>query len=101
MPSSRGIFPHPGIEPASLRSPALAGGFFTTRATWEAHHQIGSVLKLASVLNHNSVNGEGDRSWGADCILIGNVLVGGFQTGASLSIPKWLVKSLHFKQVPR
>ena len=29
--------PDPGIEPKSLLSPALAGGFFTTRATWEAH----------------------------------------------------------------
>ena len=28
--------PDPVIEPASLTSPALAGGFFTTRATWEA-----------------------------------------------------------------
>ena len=27
----------PGIEPASLTSPALAGRFFTTSATWEAH----------------------------------------------------------------
>ena len=26
----------PGIEPTSLTSPALAGGFFTTSATWEA-----------------------------------------------------------------
>ena len=31
-----GDFPDPGIEPASLRSPSLAGGFFTTSATWEA-----------------------------------------------------------------
>ena len=30
---SPGDFPNPGIEPVSLRSPALAGGFFTTRAT--------------------------------------------------------------------
>ena len=35
-------FPTPGdlldprIEPASLRSPALVGGFFTTGTTWEA-----------------------------------------------------------------
>ena len=29
--------PNPGIKPASLMSPALAGGFFTTGATWEAH----------------------------------------------------------------
>ena len=28
--------PNPGIKPASLRSPALVGGFFTTSATWEA-----------------------------------------------------------------
>ena len=26
----------PGIKPASLRSPALADGFFTASATWEA-----------------------------------------------------------------
>ena len=28
--------PDPGIQPASLMSPALAGSFFTTSATWEA-----------------------------------------------------------------
>ena len=28
--------PNPGMEPASLVSPALAGRFFTTSATWEA-----------------------------------------------------------------
>ena len=28
--------PDPEIEPMSLMSPALAGGFFTTSATWEA-----------------------------------------------------------------
>ena len=32
--SSRGA-PDPGIEPMSLVSPALAGGFFITNATWE------------------------------------------------------------------
>ena len=31
-----GDLPDPGIKPASLMSPALAGGFFTTQATWEA-----------------------------------------------------------------
>ena len=29
--------PNPGIKPASLMFPALAGRFFTTSATWEAH----------------------------------------------------------------
>ena len=29
----------PELELASFTSPALAGGFFTTSATWEASHQ--------------------------------------------------------------
>ena len=31
-----GDLPNPGIETTSLMPPALAGGFFTTSATWEA-----------------------------------------------------------------
>ena len=31
-----GGLPHPGMEPTSLMSPALEGGFFTTGAAWEA-----------------------------------------------------------------
>ena len=31
-----GHLPEPGVRPESLLSPALAGGFFTTSATWEA-----------------------------------------------------------------
>ena len=31
-----GDVPNPGTEPSSLTSPALAGGFFTTNAIWEA-----------------------------------------------------------------
>ena len=30
-----GGLPDPGLEPLSLASPALAGGFFTTNASWE------------------------------------------------------------------
>ena len=33
---SPGDLPDPGTEPVSLTSPSLAGGFFTTCATWEA-----------------------------------------------------------------
>ena len=36
MPPS-GDLPDPGIEPASLMSTALAGGFLTTSAPREAH----------------------------------------------------------------
>ena len=32
---SPGDLPNPEIEPVSLRSPALAGGFFNTSTTWE------------------------------------------------------------------
>ena len=39
MPSSRG-FSYPGVKPESLMSPALAGVFVTTSATWEAHIMI-------------------------------------------------------------
>ena len=35
---SPGNLPYPGIEPVFLMSPALAGGFFTTSATWEAQY---------------------------------------------------------------
>ena len=30
--------PHPGMEPAYLMSPALAGGLFTNSAIWEAQY---------------------------------------------------------------
>jgi len=36
--SPPGHLPNPGIEPASLTSPAVAGSFHTTSATWEAQH---------------------------------------------------------------
>ena len=42
LPSPGGL-PDPGIEPRSLVSPALAGGFFTTRATWQAQYNMGHM----------------------------------------------------------
>ena len=38
---SPGDLSDPGVEPLSLLSPALAGGFFTTSATWEAKILLG------------------------------------------------------------
>ena len=35
-----GYLPNPGTEPTYLMSPPLAGGFFTSSATWEAHVHI-------------------------------------------------------------
>ena len=37
-----GDLPDPGVERASLVSPALASGFFTTCATWEALYIVGT-----------------------------------------------------------
>ena len=36
--STPGKLPDPGMEPMVLTSPSLVGRFFTTSATWEAHH---------------------------------------------------------------
>ena len=46
--SPRGSLP-PGMEPTSLTSPALAGRFFTTSATWEAPVDTEGCAKLQSL----------------------------------------------------
>ena len=54
-----GYLPNSGIDPVSLASPALAGGFFTTSATWEAEccalSKIQFHLLSASSLQNFSV----------------------------------------------
>ena len=49
-----GDLPDPGIEPASLMSPALAGGFFITGATLEALDDMGCHLLFTEPKNHGS-----------------------------------------------
>ena len=44
-----GDLPDPAIKPESLMSPALAGGFFTTNATWEALYVINTINKNYSL----------------------------------------------------
>ena len=39
-----GDLPEPGIEPASLMSPALVGECFNISATWEALEQVYSMI---------------------------------------------------------
>ena len=52
---SPGDLPHPEIKPASLKSPALAGRFFATSATWEAHVLNGGyVNKTLKLVFHSS-----------------------------------------------
>ena len=50
-----GDLPNVGIEPTSLRSPALAGGFSTMSATWEA--QQGQGYRILSALTVLSITG--------------------------------------------
>ena len=40
--ASPGDLPDPGIKPASLMSPTLAGGFFSIHTTWEAQGTTGN-----------------------------------------------------------
>ena len=42
----QGIFPAQGLNPFPLRLPALAGGFFTTGTTWEAHIYVYKDSKI-------------------------------------------------------
>ena len=65
MSSSKGSS-RPGMEPTSLMSPAMAGGFFVSSTTWEAHpvntscqihfsslrREIGSLVLLYLVHKH-------------------------------------------------
>jgi len=53
-----GNLPDPGMEAASLTSPALAGRFFTTNATWEALeiHLCPSKKPLNTYLIHYFIN---------------------------------------------
>ena len=39
-----GNLPDPGIKPASLMSPALSDGFFTTSAIWEASEHTKKLI---------------------------------------------------------
>ena len=65
-----GDLPDPGIEPATLVSPALEGKFFTTSTTWEVVN-VGniedSLLNMTSKAenrkkNNDTLDGMGDRN---------------------------------------
>ena len=59
MPSS-GDLPHRGMEPSSLISPVLAGGFFTARAPWEAlWAQVWKQIVARAGMEHGSASRPG------------------------------------------
>ena len=47
---SPGHLPNPGVTPASLTSPALAGGFFTTSAAWEVQSHLRTLQNIKKPL---------------------------------------------------
>ena len=52
-----GDLPDPGIEPASLISSVLVGGFFTTSATWEDFTDCNNLYQsLSFLLNQKTVS---------------------------------------------
>ena len=53
-----GHLPDPEIEPVSLVSPALAGGFFTTGATWESQPAESAFSLSARLLSTLTFLGE-------------------------------------------
>ena len=57
---SPGDLPEPGMEPASLTSPAWAGGFFTASTTWEAPPPTHTHTSFSSLKKHSfSLAGQG------------------------------------------
>ena len=76
--SSRGIFPTQGSN-SSLTSPLLAGGFFTTGATWEAHYHTRSAHMSSTLIisksyvssPHHTVIARGrTQTWSAELSLL-------------------------------
>ena len=62
------------MEPRSLVSPALAGGFFTTSATWEAaakeRREFLEVVQIWLVIPHLSVQRATGKSFQYTSILV-------------------------------
>ena len=49
MPPPQGNIPDPETEAASLKSPVVAGRFFTTSTTWEALYPLNNLINCVKV----------------------------------------------------
>ena len=58
-----GDLPDPGVEPASLLSPALAACFFTTSTTWEGHGGDGGSWEICQEDPEEVCHYEDSPSW--------------------------------------
>ena len=96
IPSSRDL-PNSGIEPESLMSPALAGRFFTTSTTWEAHSEV-KIAQLCLILCnahglHSPRNTPGQNTGVGSCFLLQRI----FPTqGSNPGLPhcRWILHQL-------
>ena len=50
-----GNLPDPGIKPVSLKSPALAGRSFTTRAIWEAPIYVTFFCRFFLITDYDKI----------------------------------------------
>ena len=88
---SPGDLPNPGIEPATLRSPALADGFFTTSATWESHVY---THRNTHTHTHTHTSLQGKKIQGIIKIIFGHKgLLGNFPGSPAVKTP-----SLHCRR---
>ena len=65
MPSSKRSLPKPEIEPVSLRSPALAGSFFTT-----SEGEFNFLPPFCSLQTLNELGDDADLFWGGSSSLL-------------------------------
>ena len=56
--------PNPGIKPASLMYPVLAGRFFTTSASWEASTYTWGSIKMYTRSDKNQISKQSDLNSG-------------------------------------
>ena len=87
--------PNPRIEPMSLPSPALAGGFFTTSATWKAWSYVSVCVcvcvhtQCVRVHTHSVLQSCLALCSPLDCSVPGSSVHGNFQA----RIPEWVAIS--------
>ena len=95
-----GDLPDPGMEPMSLLSPALAGRFFTTRATREAPQMI--ILGSNQESKHSSMHNSVYKNTGSSLVsfLIMSKEIQNFKQGLDyLKCETWRIKQEFSPQI--
>ena len=63
-----GDLPNPKIEPVSLTSPTLAGGFFITSTTWDAHTSFNKSPKKEKKKKKDEIGTSLGEQWIGICL---------------------------------